>query len=137
MVWKFFVLSFSYCILCLHFYMMLQKTKKQNATTGLRTCNNILTMTKVTGMQLFLYQMSSRIHDFFIYIFNHLIYVASHYMLECPPLLEISESTFHGKRQQNLHHLPHQLLGIVPFSVLLKIIFHSLSLVSVLYYLFY
>lgn len=27
-----------------------QKTEKQNTTTGLRTCNNILAMTKVNGM---------------------------------------------------------------------------------------
>jgi hypothetical protein len=42
----------------LHFYMMLQKTKKQNATTGLRTCNNILTMTKVKRMLPFSFYFS-------------------------------------------------------------------------------
>lgn len=29
----------------------MQKTQKQNATTGLRTCNNILAMTQVTIMR--------------------------------------------------------------------------------------
>lgn len=30
-----------------------QKTEKQNTTTGLRTCNNILAMTKVKEMKCF------------------------------------------------------------------------------------
>ena len=53
---NFFLLSWWYLLLeLMHrtFVMFsLQKTKKQNTTTGLRTCNNILAMTKVNIQHL-------------------------------------------------------------------------------------
>ena len=41
------------CVSWLHFSYNVQKTQKQNTTTGLRTCNNILAMTKVKRNELF------------------------------------------------------------------------------------
>lgn len=42
------------CLLQLTSLFYVQKTQKQNTTTGLRTCNNILAMSKVRGTVILL-----------------------------------------------------------------------------------
>jgi hypothetical protein len=45
--------SFFVTIYLTYFPYNVQKTQKQNTTTGLRTCNNILAMTKVQRIKVF------------------------------------------------------------------------------------
>lgn len=48
------VMYFLVCFLYLISLFYVKKTQKQNTTTGLRTCNNILAMSKVEGSKILL-----------------------------------------------------------------------------------
>lgn len=115
-----------------YFSYNVQKTQKQNTTTGLRTCNNILAMTKVQRNKVCL---SLYIWSLFIYCKNwYLISISSHYIQKHPRLLEIKVSTYLGKKQQNLLFLPPQLqLGRRD----LPVFFFSPTLLSLLIELYF